>query len=107
MTRTALAALLFALSAPAALAEAPAHEIQIEVTEADLNDTARLAEIEARISDAAVEVCRDRVTGDLLRAYTLRECVDATTAHAMAQLDAHRGVAPLSAASNQVATRQR
>ena len=104
MTRTAFAALALILAAPAAMAAQPAGEIAIPVNASDLDDASRVAEIEARIADAAVRVCRDRVTSDLLRAYTLRDCIEATTAHAMAQLDARRGVAPLSAAEGQIAS---
>ena len=106
MTRIALAAFALAIATPAAMAQ-PQNEIAIPVAEVDLNDTAQLAAIEARIGDAAEQVCRDRVVSDLLRAYTLRECIEATTAHAMAQLDAHRGVSPVSAAENQVASSER
>ena len=106
MTRTALAALALALAAPAAMAQ-PQSEIVIPVAQVDLNDNAQLAAIETRIAEAAEQVCRDRVVSDLLRAYTLRDCIEATTAHAMAQLDARRGVSPLSAAENQVASSER
>ena len=107
MIRTATAALVLAFAAPAAMAAQPASDITIPVTAADLNDSARLAEIEARISEAAATVCRDRVRNDLLRPYTMRQCVQATTEHAMAQLDARRGVAPASAARQQIASRDR
>ncbi|MEA1942337.1 MAG: UrcA family protein [Pseudomonadota bacterium] len=106
MTRITLAALALASLAPAAIAQ-PQSEIAIPVAQVDLNDNAQVATIEARIADAAEQVCRDRVVSDLLRAYTLRDCIEATTAHAMEQLDARRGVAPLSAAEDQLASSER
>lgn len=87
MTRSTLAAFAAILalgSAGSALAEPPAPSIEIAVSQADLADPGAL---QARIEEAATEVCRDRVIGDLLRPFTLRGCIEATTAHAMAQLD--------------------
>ncbi|MED5550338.1 MAG: UrcA family protein [Pseudomonadota bacterium] len=104
MPRIAIAALAIALTAPAAFASQPVSGIAIEVTDADLNDAGRLAQIETRIGEAAEQVCREQVISDLLRAYTLRDCIKATTEHAMAQLDARRGVTTLAAAENQVAS---
>lgn len=104
MPRIAIAALAIALTAPAAFASQPVSGIAIEVTDADLNDAGRLAQIETRIGEAAEQVCREQVISDLLRAYTLRDCIEATTEHAMAQLDARRGVTTLAAAENQVAS---
>lgn len=84
----AFAATLTLTAAGSALAEPPALSIDIAVSEADLADPAALDALEARIAEAAEDVCRDRVTGDLLRAFTLRGCIETTTAHAMEQLDA-------------------
>ncbi|WP_300544465.1 UrcA family protein [Maricaulis sp.] len=95
MFRSTLSAALaaLALSAAPALAGSP-FTVRIPVIEADLADPARLEALEARIAQAAQDVCRERVTGDLLRAYTLRSCIETTTAHAMEQLEARLAEAP-------------
>lgn len=104
MTRTAIAALAITLATPAAFASQPVSGIAIQVTDADLNDATRLARVETRITEAAETVCRQQTLSDPLRAYTLRGCIESTTARAMAQFDARRGVTPRSAAENQVAS---
>lgn len=100
----ALAAILTLASAGGALAEPPAPSIAIAVSQADLADPAAVDALEIRIREAAETVCRRRVTGDLMRAYTLRSCIDATTAHALDQLDALLDVP--AGARNQVAARE-
>ena len=103
MRTFALAALVALASAPVALAEQPSDSVAIELAAYDLNSPAGLAALEAQIEEAATDVCRDRVMSDLLRSYTLRQCVRETTAHAMNQLDVARGVVPAEAASQQIA----
>ena len=103
MRTFALAALVALASAPVALAEQPSDSVAIELAAYDLNSPAGLAALEAQIEEAAQDVCRDRVMTDLLRSYTMRQCVRETTAHAMSQLDVARGVVSTEAASQQIA----
>ena len=74
------------LTAPAALA-APPHSVAIPVTEADMLDADRLETLHDRITEAAVEVCRDRLRGDLLRPMTLPVCVERTREAALEQVE--------------------
>ncbi|WP_203291810.1 UrcA family protein [Maricaulis parjimensis] len=99
----ALAALAAVASAPVAFADQPADAVTIELASFNLDSASDLAALEARIEEAATDVCRDRVMTDLLRSYTMRQCVRETTAHAMAQLDVARGVVTAEAASQQIA----
>jgi UrcA family protein len=87
-TPTALALAL--LCAPASHALTPPPSIEIEVDRRELADPDRLAALQSQIRDAARRVCREYVIDDLLRAYTLHECIEATTAQAMSQLEALR-----------------
>ncbi len=103
MRTFALAALVAFASAPAVLAEEPTDGIAIELAAYDLDSPSSLAALEAQIEEAAIDVCRDRVMTDLLRSYTMRQCVRETTAHAMGQLDVARGVVTAEAASQQIA----
>lgn len=85
---TACALALFC--APASHAFAPPPSIEIAVDHRELADPDRLSALQAEIRDAARRVCREYVIGDLLRVYTLHECIEATTAQAMHQLEALR-----------------
>lgn len=91
MIKNTLAALGLAFTtSPAALTLPPAPAIEIAVDAATLADPAQTAELRIRIAEAARQVCREYLIGDLLRAYTLHECIETTTAQAMSQLEALR-----------------
>ena len=83
---TALALALTGASAVQALPPPPA--IDIPVHESDLADADSIDALRTRIALAARDVCRERVIGDLLRSYTLPDCIEATRAQALAELDA-------------------
>lgn len=85
---TALALIL--LCVPASHALTPPPSIEIELDRRELADPDRLSTLQSQIRDAARRVCREYVIGDLLRAYTLHDCIEATTAQAMSQLEALR-----------------
>ncbi|MED5550337.1 MAG: UrcA family protein [Pseudomonadota bacterium] len=78
------------LCAPASQALTPPPSIEIELDRSELADPDRLSALQSQIRDAARRVCREYVIGDLLRAYTLHDCIEATTAQAMSQLEALR-----------------
>lgn len=84
------AMVLTLLCAPASHALAPPPSIEIELDRRELADPDRLSALKSQIRDAARRVCREYVIGDLLRPYTLHDCIEATTAQAMDQLDALR-----------------
>jgi UrcA family protein len=85
---TACALALLCASASHALAPPPSIEIAVDHRE--LANPDRLSALQAEIRDAARRVCREHVIGDLLRVYTLHECIEATTEQAMHQLEALR-----------------
>lgn len=88
MLKPTLAALTLAFAAtPAALPLPPPPSVDIPVRESDLADPASVEALRARISDAARDVCRAHVTGDLLRSFTLPDCIAASRARALAELD--------------------
>ncbi|MAC38401.1 MAG: hypothetical protein CMF76_01965 [Maricaulis sp.] len=78
------------LCAPASHALAPPPSIEITVDHRELADPDRLSALQSQIRNAARRVCREYVIGDLLRTYTLHDCIEATTAQAMNQLEALR-----------------
>ena len=64
--------------------------LAITVDHRELADPDRLSALQSQIRNAARRVCREYVIGDLLRTYTLHDCIEATTAQAMNQLEALR-----------------
>ena len=85
-------ALSLAILPGAAGAETPAA-IDIAVTVHDLVEPQRRAALETRIETAATEICRARLRSDLLRPYTLRACIEAVSAAAIADAEALHGIA--------------
>jgi UrcA family protein len=89
MLKTLLNAAALALATgSAAPALAPPPSVDIAIHRDDLATAERIDAVRARIANAAVDVCREQVIGDLLRSHTLHECIEAATEQALAQLDA-------------------
>lgn len=88
MLKSTLATLALTLTGtPAALPLPPAPAVDIPVYESDLTDPASIDTLRTRIARAARDVCREQVAGDLLRSYTLPDCIDASRDRALAELD--------------------
>jgi|GEM_PF-3361998 len=88
MLKPALAGLgLIIAGTPAALPLPPPPSVDIAIRESDLADPAAIEALRARIAEAARDVCREHVTGDLLRSHTLPDCIRDTRERALSQLD--------------------
>lgn len=89
MLRTLLnTAILTLATGSAAPALAPPPAIDIPIHRDDLATPERIDALRARIADAAAEVCREQVIGDLLRSHTLHTCIETARDQAFRQLDA-------------------
>jgi|GEM_PF-2407652 len=79
-----------ALAPPTYAQSSPTPQVEIEFDQAELIDPAELDALHARIEQAARDVCREALLGDLLRPVTMRSCIRDSTERALAQLADHR-----------------
>lgn len=77
---------LLVLAPPSQAQTKPASQIEIAFDPTDLVDPAGLDTLRVRIEQAARDVCREALLGDLLRPVTMRSCIRDTTERAMSQL---------------------